>query len=74
MTIALRRFDLVVPPRLSGHAVVVPGGVEFRFDPLETFRASKFLLSVNLERLEVTSERILVSVQGGLFDQRIDLV
>jgi hypothetical protein len=59
---------------LSGHAVVVPGGVEFRFDPSETFRASKFLLSVNLERLEVTSERILVSVQGGLFDQRIDLV
>lgn len=72
--IALRRFDLVVPPRICGDAIEVPGGIAFRFDPAETFRASKFLLSVNLERLEVTAERILVQVQGGLFDQRIDLV
>jgi len=74
MTIALRRFDLVIPPRLSGFVVETPGGVEFRFDPAETFRATKFLLSVNLERLEVTSERIFVFVQGGLFDQCIELV
>ncbi len=74
MKIALRRFDLVVPPRISGRAVEVPGGVEFRFDPKETIRATKFLLSVNLERLEVTSESIFVSVQGGLFDQCIELV
>ena len=73
MKIALRRFDLVVPTRISGQAVEVAGGVEFRFDPKETFRASKFLLSVNLERLEVTSERIFVRVQGGLFDQCIEL-
>lgn len=73
MKIALRRFELVVPKRISGQAVEVPGGVEFRFDPKETFRASKFLLSVNLERLDVTSERIFVSVQGGLFDQCIEL-
>jgi hypothetical protein len=74
MKIALRRFDLVVPRRLSGQAVEVAGGVEFRFDSKETFRATKFLLSVNLERLEVTSERIFVGVQGGLFDQCIELV
>lgn len=74
MKIPLRRFDLVVPPRISGQAVEVPGGVEFQFDAKETFRATKFLLSVNLERLEVTSERIFVRVQGGLFDQCIDLV
>jgi len=72
--IALRRFDLVVPPRISGQVVEVPGGVEFRFDSKETFRAAKFLLSVNLERIEVTSERIFVSVQGGLFNQCIELV
>jgi hypothetical protein len=74
LTIPLRRFDLVVPPRISGHATLVQDGVEFRFDPTETFKATKFLLSVNLEQLDVTSERILVHVQGGLFDQRIDLV
>lgn len=72
--IAFRRFDLVIPTRISGHAFEISGGVEFRFDPKETFRASKFLMSVNLERLEVTSERIVVNVQGGLFDQHIALV
>lgn len=74
LTIALRRFDLVIPPRISGQANVVEGGVEFRFDPSETFKATKFLLSVGVERLEVTSGSIVVNVQGGLFDQCIDLV
>ena len=74
MMIALRRFDLVIPPRISGLAALVPGGVEFRFDPTETFKATKFLVSVGLERLEVSSEHIIVNVQSGLFDQRIDLV
>jgi hypothetical protein len=80
MKIALRRFDLIVPTRISGRAFGVlgvpglPGGIEFRFESSETLRASKFLVSVNLERLEVTSERILVNVQGGMFDQRIELV
>lgn len=72
--IALRRFDLVIPSRISGQAHELPRGVEFRFDPKETFRASKFLMSVNLERLEVTPEHIVVNVQGGLFDQCIELV
>lgn len=74
MTIPLRKFDIVVPPRISGHATLLQNGVEFRFGPTETFKATKFLLSVNLERLDVTSERILVHVQGGLFDQCIELV
>ena len=74
MKIPLRRFDLVVPARISGLAVATAGGVEFRFEPAETFKASKFLVSVNLERLHVTSERILVNVQGGVFDQCIELV
>lgn len=74
MTIPLRRFELVVPARISGQAVSISDGVEFRFDSSETFKASKFLLSVNLERLEVTRERIWVHVQGGLFDQCIELV
>lgn len=74
MRIPLRRFDLIVPTRISGLAFAVPGGVEFRFAPTETFRASKFLVSVNLERLEVTADRILVNVQGGIFDQCIELV
>ena len=52
----------------------MPGGVVFRFESAETFRGSKFLVSVNLEQLEVTSERILVNVQGGMFDQCIELV
>lgn len=74
MQITLRRFDLLIPPRISGQAIAIAGGVEFCFDPTETFRASKFLLSVNLERIEVTSERIVVNVQGGMFDQCIELV
>ncbi len=74
LKIALRRFDLVVPTRISGVAMASAGGVEFRFEPTETFKASKFLVSVNLERLHVTSERILVNVQGGVFDQCIELV
>jgi len=74
LQIQLRRFDLVVPPRVAGQVQSVTGGVAFAFDATDTFRASKFLLSVNLERLEVTSERIWVNVQGGVFDQCIDLV
>jgi hypothetical protein len=83
MKIALRRFDLIVPTRISGRAFALPGlpgvlglpgGIEFRFESAETLRASKFLVSVNLERLEVTSDRILVNVQGGMFDQCIELV
>lgn len=74
LQIQLRRFDLVVPPRVAGQVLSIAGGVAFDFDSSDTFRASKFLLSVNLERLEVTSERIRVNVQGGVFDQCIDLV
>jgi hypothetical protein len=74
LQIQLRRFDLIIPPRIGGQAVTIPGGVTFEFDASETLRASKFLLSVNLERLHVTSDRILVNVQGGVFDQCIDLV
>lgn len=74
MTIRLKSFNLVVPERISGQAALVNGGVELRFRKNETFSASKFLLSVALERIEVTPERIIVNVQGGLLDQRIDLV
>lgn len=74
LQIQLRRFELVVPPRVAGHVVSIAGGVAFHFDAADTFRASKFLLSVNLERLEVTSEKIWVHVQGGVFDQCIELV
>lgn len=74
LQIQLRRFDLIVPQRVAGQAVSIAGGVAFEFDATDTFRASKFMLSVNLERLEVTAERIWVNVQGGVFDQCIELV
>lgn len=74
LQIQLRRFDLIVPPRLAGQVEEISGGIAFDFDATDTFRASKFLLSVNLERLEVTSEKIWVHLQGGVFDQCIELV
>jgi hypothetical protein len=74
MTIRLKSFNLVVPTRISGLAVLVPGGVELRFHPTETFKASKFFVSVGLERIEVTTERIMVNMLGGLLDQCIQLV
>jgi len=74
MTIRLKSFNLVVPARVSGIAVIVTGGVELRFHKTETFSASKFMWSLALERVEVTSKHIMVNVQGGLLDQRIELV
>jgi hypothetical protein len=74
MTIRLRAFNLVVPARISGHAALVSGGVELRFHPTETFKASKFFVSVGLERIEVSTERIMVNMLGGLLDQCIQLV
>ncbi|UQA58877.1 hypothetical protein [Polyangium aurulentum] len=72
--IPLKRFDLKIPPRISGQARLVEGGAELRFHASETLSASKLFFSLRLERIEATDRRLLVDMEGDAFDQCFELV
>ncbi len=74
MSVRLERFGLIIPTRISGRARLGSGGIELDFDPAETLSATKFFLSVRLERIAINERQIVVGAGGGVFDQRIDLV
>ena len=74
MSVRLERFSLTIPTRISGRARLHDGGIELDFDAAETLSATKFFLSVRLERIAVNERQIVVGAAGGAFDQRIDLV
>lgn len=72
--IELKRFDIKLPRRLSGEASVRgTDGVELAFDRRETLAATKLLLSVRLERVELTPARVVVRMETSAFDQCIEL-
>ena len=73
MKIALRKFDIKIPARLSGQSKLVGDGVVLRFENNETLSASKLFFSVKLESLEVTSHRIFIDMAGDSFDQCYEL-
>jgi hypothetical protein len=72
--IPLKRFDLKIPPRISGEARLVEGGAELRFHSAETLSASKLFFSLRLERIEATDRRLFVDMEGDAFDQCFELV
>jgi hypothetical protein len=72
--IPLKRFDLKIPPRISGAARLVEGGAELRFHATETLSASKLFFSLRLECLEATDRRLFVDMEGDAFDQCFELV
>jgi hypothetical protein len=74
LKIALKKFNLTIPPRISGEAHLCEGGAELRFRNSETLRAEKFFFSVRLEGVEATDKRIFVDIEGDSFDQCFELV
>ena len=73
LTIELKRFDIVLPRRISGHARLVEDGAILRFFARETLAARKLFFSVRLENVEITTRRIFVDLEGDSFDQYIQL-
>jgi hypothetical protein len=71
--IALKRFDIKIPRRVSGYSRLVDDGVVLRFEGSETLSATKLFFSVKLESLEVTSRRIYIDMEGDTFDQSYEL-
>ncbi len=71
--IGLKNFDIKIPRRLAGRARKVDDGATLRFDGGETLSATKFFFSVKLERIELTTKRVFVDMEGDSFDQEFDL-
>jgi len=74
LKIPLKRFDLKLPPRISGTATLVEGGARLDFHGPETLSAAKFLFSVRLESIEATDQKLFVDMEGDSFDQCFELV
>ena len=72
--IELKKFNIKIPPRLSGTARIADGGAVLRFAGRETLSATKLLFSVKLEALELHPTRIFVDMEGDSFDQVYELV
>ena len=71
--IELKRFNIKIPRRLSGHARLVDDGAILRFSGSHTLHATKFFFSVRLETIELTSHRVFIDMEGDSFDQCFDL-
>jgi hypothetical protein len=72
--IELKRFDIKLPRRLSGKGEVLgEDEVALSFDRRETLAATKLLLSVRLERIELSPRRVLVRMETRAFDQCLEL-
>lgn len=67
--VRLKRFTLRVPERLGGSARLVGDGVVLSFDVETSPTACKAFLCVRLERIEVTSSRVAVDLEGESLDQ-----
>jgi len=74
LKIPLKRFNLEIPPRISGEASLLDGGAKLAFAGAETLRAQKFFFSVRLESVEATDRRVFVDIEGDSFDQILELV
>lgn len=67
--IELKRFDLKIPKRLAGRAELHDDGVRLSFEPKAALLASKLLISIRFEWIELTSAKIHVKMEQGAFDQ-----
>lgn len=75
LRIQLKRFDLLLPARLAGSARIVDGdGVALVFERGRTLVATKLLLRVGVERVEVSPRRVVVGMETAAFSQCLVLV
>jgi hypothetical protein len=72
--IRLKRFDIKIPQRIAGEAIVDgSGGATLSLDRSATLSAVKLLLQVRLESLTLTERRVVVKMDSSMFDQCFDL-
>src|SRR5262249_49110734 len=73
LKIELTRFDIKIPKRLAGRAVLVDDGASLRFEGRDTLSAAKLFFSVKLEALELSTRRVFIDMEGDSFDQIYEL-
>lgn len=73
LKIELKNFDIKIPKRIAGYARPTGDGAVLKFEKRETLSATKFFFSVKLERIELTSRRVFIDMEGDNFDQCFEL-
>jgi hypothetical protein len=74
LRIELKRFDLLLPTRLSGSARLVGGdGVSLAFDRHATPTAAKLFVRVGLKSVELSPRRVVVNMATAALSQCLEL-